>query len=118
MEHQRRILVVEDDADMRGAMAAFLEGAGYDVVEAGDGQEALEHLRRSPVCLIVLDLMMPVMNGWEFRAQQTRDPALAAIPVMIITAHNSARVADLGAIGCMTKPIELDRLLEQVERYC
>lgn len=115
------ILVVEDDVDVREALVAFLEGAGYDVLEAGHGGEALQRLRaHDGVGLILLDLMMPVMNGWEFRAAQTTDPRLAAIPVVIITADHSAarKAADVGAAGCLLKPVELPDLLDYVGRFC
>jgi two-component system, chemotaxis family, chemotaxis protein CheY len=115
------ILIVEDDVDVREALATFLAGEGYDVVEAGDGAEALERLRGSTVVrLILLDLMMPVMNGWEFRKRQLEDPALATIPVVVVTADNSAvrRAADAGAVACLLKPVEFPDLLAYVGRYC
>ena len=116
-----RILIVEDDASVREALAIFLEGEGYAVVEAGDGAEALARLRTNePVGLILLDLMMPVMNGWEFRDAQTRDPRLASIPVVVITADNSAvqKAAHAGVAGFLLKPLEFPELLTYVDRYC
>jgi CheY-like chemotaxis protein len=116
-----RILIVEDDASVREALAVFLEGEGYSVVEAGDGAEALTRLQTSePVALILLDLMMPVMNGWEFRDAQARDPRLASIPVVVITADNSAvhQAARAGVAGCLLKPLEFPELLSYVGRYC
>jgi CheY-like chemotaxis protein len=116
-----RILIVEDDASVREALAIFLEGEGYNVVEAGDGAEALAQLRGSePFGLILLDLMMPVMNGWEFRDAQTSDPTLASIPVVVITADNSAvqQAARAGVAGCLLKPLEFPELLTYVGRYC
>jgi CheY-like chemotaxis protein len=115
------VLIVEDDADVREALVFFLQGEGYEVVEAGHGAEALQELHRNDrVGLILLDLMMPVMNGWEFRAAQTNDPRLAAIPVVIITADHSAarKAADAGAAGCLLKPVDLPDLLDYVGRYC
>ncbi len=120
MEHDK-ILLVEDDDDVREALAAFLEGAGYSIVEAANGEQALHKLRGSTAfCLILLDLMMPVMNGWDFRSQQLQDPDLAAIPVVVITADSSVatKPPDMGAVDYMVKPVDLDRLLEHVERYC
>jgi CheY-like chemotaxis protein len=116
-----RILIVEDDVDVREALATFLECEGYDVLEAGHGGEALRRLRQAhDVGLILLDLMMPVMNGWEFRAEQTKDPAIASIPVVVVTADHSAvdQAAEVGAAGCLVKPIELTELLAYVGRYC
>jgi CheY-like chemotaxis protein len=116
------ILIVEDDADVRGALTVFFEGEGYRVVEAAHGEEALRHLRANAAgfCIILLDLWMPVMNGWEFRAEQLKDPALAQVPVLVLTADHAAAkgAAGLAAVGCFTKPIEMDRLLEQVAHYC
>jgi CheY-like chemotaxis protein len=115
------ILVVEDDVDVREALAMFLECEGYHVVEAAHGAEALERLRGGgPFGLILLDLMMPVMNGWEFRDAQAKDPTLAAIPVVVITADHTAakRAADVGAAGCLLKPVEFPELLDYVGRYC
>jgi CheY-like chemotaxis protein len=116
-----RILIVEDDASVREALVVFLEGEGYSVVEAGDGAEALARLRgNESVGLILLDLMMPIMNGWEFRDAQRRDPRLASIPVVIITADNSAvpKAAQSGVAGCLVKPLEFPELLSYVDRYC
>ena len=118
----KNILIVEDDADVRGALTAVLESEGYGVVGAADGREALQHLRANAegFCMILLDLWMPVMNGWEFRAEQMKDPTLAAVPVIVVTAdHAAAKSATgLAAVEYMTKPIEMDHLLEQIARYC
>ena len=121
-QHAKSILIVEDDADVRGALTAVLEGEGYQVVEAAHGREALQHLRADAAgfCMILLDLWMPVMNGWEFRAEQLKDPTLAEVPVIVVTAdHAAAKSAtNLAAVEYMTKPIEMDYLLQQVEHYC
>src|SRR2546427_10726049 len=78
-QHVRRILLVEDDPDLRDAVRLVLEDAGYDVVCAGEGREALTRVRESPFSLVLLDLMLPVMDGFEFRVQQMQDPAIAQI---------------------------------------
>lgn len=118
----KSILVVEDDADVRGAVAAVLESAGYRVVEAEHGREALDRLRSaaSGFCLILLDLFMPEMNGWAFRREQMQDPALAAIPVLVLTADSYAAqgVVTPGVVAALTKPVEFDRLLKVVAQYC
>ncbi len=101
--HGRRVLVVEDDADVRGALAAVLEVAGYQVVEASHGGEALDHLRAATktFCMILLDLFMPTMNGWAFRAEQMKDPDMAAIPVIVVSADATARSpGDSAAMRC------------------
>jgi CheY-like chemotaxis protein len=118
---EKRVLIVEDDDAVREALAIFLESERYTAVQAAHGEEALRHLRSSPpFCLIPLDLMMPVMNGWEFCAQPVKDPAIARVPVVVVTADNSAarKAADVGAAGYMLKPIEFPELLSHVERHC
>ena len=121
-EHGHRVLIVEDDADLRGALAAVLEVEGYDVVEAAHGGQALEHLRAGAqtFCMILLDLFMPTMNGWAFRAEQMKDPELAAIPVIVVSADASTanKARALGVADYVTKPIDFERLLGLVERHC
>jgi CheY-like chemotaxis protein len=112
-----RILVVEDDEDAREAMVALLEMKGYQAVPAGNGKEALDYLRRAPVPdLIILDLWMPVMDGWQFRSEQVRDPRLAEIPVIVVTALSDR--ADVDADEIIIKPVDVDRLLKTVGHYC
>lgn len=121
MSDEESILVVEDDEDIREAISLFLEAEGYDVVEAQDGDEALRQLRSGRrFCLVLLDLFMPVKNGWEFRAEQLRDPAIADVPVVIVSADRSApqKAATLGAIDCMIKPIDFSRLLGTIAAHC
>src|SRR5678816_1869583 len=80
-ESVRKVLVVEDDEDVREVLRETLEDAGYPVICAKDGREGLELLRAEPrPCLVLLDLMMPVLSGWQFRAQQQQDPRLARSP--------------------------------------
>jgi CheY-like chemotaxis protein len=115
------LLIVEDDFDIRDTLAQILEEEGYRVLGASNGQEALDQLKNGEVpCLILLDLMMPVMNGWQFRAEQLKDPRLAAIPVVIISADAAVheKVGSLSAVAVMKKPIQLERLLEIVGKYC
>jgi len=112
-----KILVVEDDEDAREAMVALLQMKGYRVVPAGNGREALDYLDRAPAPdLIILDLWMPVMDGWEFRSEQTRNPRLAHIPVIVVTAL--ADRADVDANEVIIKPVDVDRLLTTVDQYC
>ncbi|HWQ34623.1 MAG TPA: response regulator [Blastocatellia bacterium] len=115
------ILVVEDDFDSREMLSFILQSEGYSVVGAANGQEALQHLRRGPApCLILLDLMMPVMNGWEFRDAQAQDPSLSPIPVVVISADVNVKDAatSIGASGWLNKPVDFDRLLDLVRRHC
>ena len=115
------ILVVEDDPDLAQLVAEVLESAGYRTAIAGNGRAALDHLRTcTHPDLILLDLMMPVMDGWEFREEQQKLPALASIPVLTVTADGDARgkAAAIQAAGYITKPITIDSLLDAVERVC
>jgi CheY-like chemotaxis protein len=109
------VLVVDDDTDIREAVAEVLAGEGYLVLGAGDGAEALKKCRAFHPSLVLLDLMMPGMNGWEFRAAQKRDPDLAGIPVVVLSALEQ-RVA-IDAEAFVRKPFDLDELLALVRRH-
>ncbi len=112
-----RILVVEDDEDAREAMVALLQMKGYRAVPAGNGKEALDYLRQAPVPdLILLDLWMPVMDGWQFRSEQVKDPRLAEIPVIVVTALSDR--TDVDADEIIAKPVDVDHLLTTVSHYC
>jgi CheY-like chemotaxis protein len=113
------VLIVEDDADLREMMAQLLLLEGFQAHTAANGREALEYLHHghSPN-LILLDLMMPVMDGWEFRREQQRDPELAKVPVVVLSALDPTRAADIGAVECLKKPLDFDRLLSLVRRHC
>ena len=114
------MLIVDDDPVTRAALGLVFEHRGYPVAFAANGQEALERLRQGPLpSLILLDLMMPVMDGWEFLQRQKQDPALAGIPVVIISAAdtNHARAIALGAADYLHKPIEPWELTAKVQDY-
>ncbi len=116
-----RVMIVEDDLAIREALTEILEDEGYRVEGAANGQEAIQMLRgNTPPCLILLDLMMPVMNGWQFRAEQKQDPMLAPVPVVIISADSDLRTKamTLEAVDFLQKPIQLTRLLDTVEQFC
>jgi CheY-like chemotaxis protein len=118
--HSAHILLVEDDDDIRDLLSQVLAEEGYTVVGAANGLEALTYLRSDGQRpdLILLDLMMPVMDGWQFRAAQREDPQLAAIPVVLLTAVTEARstAPTLRGLACVEKPVHLPRLLEVLER--
>lgn len=120
--HTRRILVVEDDADIREATVDLLVDHGFDAVGAANGREALDRLRSDVdlPCLILLDLMMPVMDGRTFREEQQRNPALAPIPVIVLSARTDSvkQAAELGAAGCLDKPVSFEALLRLTRRLC
>jgi CheY-like chemotaxis protein len=111
------ILVVEDDEDAREAMVALLQMKGYRAVPAGNGREALDYLEEAPAPdLIILDLWMPVMDGWHFRSEQIKNPRLAHIPVIVVTALSDR--ADVDANEVIIKPVDVERLLSTVDHYC
>lgn len=116
---ERTVCIVDDDPDIREAMRFALEMHGVRVLEASDGAVALDQLHREKCGLILLDLMMPGMNGWEFRAAQRADPDLAGIPVVVLSgARDVADLArELDAAAYLTKPVELEQLAEVVDRY-
>jgi CheY-like chemotaxis protein len=116
------VLIVEDDEDIRADLTAILRVKGFSVTEAANGKEALARLQGGErPCLIVLDLMMPVMNGWELRAVMIADAALAAIPVVVVSGKGritSDEEQTLAPAAVLVKPFELSDLLEVVGRYC
>jgi CheY-like chemotaxis protein len=113
------ILVVDDDADIRDSLREVLEDEGYEVTCVANGREALDFLKSdSPQpCVILLDLMMPVMDGWQFRREQKANPNISSIPLIVITATGNRPVL-IDAAELVLKPLELGRLFEAVERYC
>lgn len=115
-----RVLVVDDDADVRGTVADALAGDGFEVLTAANGLEALNALRDAILPdMILLDMMMPEMDGPAFRAEQLKQPALARIPVVVFTAYGVPRetAERLGAHGYLKKPTRLDDLLRTVRRF-
>jgi CheY-like chemotaxis protein len=113
------VLIVEDDEDLREMMAQLLTLEGYQTTTVANGREALEYLHDAEKPhLILLDLMMPVMDGWEFRRQQQADPALAPVPVIVLSALDQARASNLEAEAFLKKPLDFDRLLSLVRTYC
>jgi len=114
------VLIVEDDRDTREMLARFLELEGFEVREAANGQLALETLHENgATCVILLDLMMPVMNGWQFRLAQVMDPDIAEIPVVVVTAAGSRdQIPAIDADAWISKPVDFDRLLETIVPFC
>ena len=116
------ILVVDDDVGIRHLLTVFLTHKGYSAVGVANGAEALHYLQHNPVRpeLILLDLMMPVMDGVVFRRHQQQTPEFAAIPVVVLsaTAEMQEHALKLRAAAYLPKPIDLDTLLALVEQYC
>lgn len=120
-DHAHRILVVEDNGNARESLIMLLEAEGFEAEGVENGRDALQILRGGyDACLILLDLMMPIMDGWTFRVEQRHDPRLAEIPVAVLTAtvNPSQEAQRLGAVAAFQKPLDIPRLLELVARYC
>jgi CheY-like chemotaxis protein len=111
------VLIIEDDPDIRDLLSSVLVLEGYEVVTAADGAQGLDQLRDARPSLILLDLMMPAMDGWEFRRQQLLDPSLARVPTVILSGDGrlEAKAASLGT-PFLRKPVDLDALLAVVAR--
>jgi CheY-like chemotaxis protein len=111
------VLVVEDDLDIRSALHGFLSDEGYRVFTAENGKAGLQVMEKEKPGLVLLDLMMPVMNGWEFLEEKSHNPTTAKTPVLVISAV-PGNPSIPGALGFLKKPIDLDRLIDFVELYC
>lgn len=121
MNGQRRILIVDDDRDIRETLKELVEQEGFAAICAENGEDALTELRSGDVlpCVILLDLTMPVMDGFAFRAAQLADPALAAVPVVVMTADGNLedKRKRIGAERALKKPMEVDELVEVIAVY-
>ena len=116
------VLVVEDDPDVREAISEALADGGFAPVTASHGGDALDYLRAEGQLrpsLILLDLMMPVMDGFQFRTEQRNDPRMAEIPVVVISASGDIEnvAAAMNAAGILRKPVRLPELLAMVRRF-
>lgn len=111
------ILLVEDDDELREVMEAVLRDEGYTVTPAENGFRGLELARATPPGVILLDLMMPVMDGWEFRARQRADAALAMVPVIVVSAAGPDSLASLDPAAFIPKPFDFETLIRAVETY-
>ncbi len=119
--NRKKVLIVEDDQDIRESLGFFLESEGYRVEAAENGKEALRLLREASEVpgLVFLDLQMPVMSGEELLAEITQDAALSALKVPIVVFTAAARGAVSGPIvSAMKKPVDLDEILKVVVKYC
>src|SRR4051794_35353986 len=117
-----RILIVDDDFGIRGMLTTFLEDEGYQCETARNGQDALMQLQGSdnPPCIILLDLNMPIMTGWQFMQEQQKDPALAAVPVVVLSADRRlmSQSPGIAPVESFNKPLDLRRLLKLIEQLC
>jgi CheY-like chemotaxis protein len=117
---QKTILLVEDDSSLRAGIQSALEEAGFRVVTAENGRIALGRLQSGlPLCLILLDLMMPEFDGWDLLLRRRVDPRLQAVPVVVLSTYlrDPQRDSVLGADGFIRKPFGMDELLSEVARH-
>ena len=113
------VLIVEDDVEVRDMMQLLLRSHSYEAETAGDGLEALERMRTRRPCLVLLDMHMPVMDGWEFRRQQLADPAIADVPVVCITAmFYPEDVERKIGVPCLGKPMDFPSVMRAVQNTC
>jgi CheY-like chemotaxis protein len=115
LQHHAQLMIVDDDVDASAVLADLLDVEGYDVTCCSNGKDALDHLRTCPLPgLIILDLQMPVMNGWQFRREQRADRLLSDIPVVVVSGFSDS--AEIQANAVMRKPVDVDRLLAVIRR--
>lgn len=119
VSERARVLVVEDEESIGEVLVDVLGDEGYEVRRARNGREALEVLKRWMPTLIVLDLMMPVMDGWTFREEQQRQPTIANVPVIVISGAHEVDIKGraLGAVAAIEKPFDIDNLLTTVDHW-
>jgi CheY-like chemotaxis protein len=113
------VLLVEDDEDLRKMMVQLLALEGFRVAAVANGREALDYLNDyERPSLILLDLMMPVMDGWEFRQRLGDNPAVADVPVVVLSSLDPDRSAEIAPDTVLKKPVDVYDLLDLVRRYC
>ena len=113
------VFIIEDDVDTRDMLSRFLELEGYKVEAAANGRQALDRLASGAhACVIVLDLMMPIMDGWEFRRRQVEDARLKDIPTIVVSAAGRDRLSQISASAYLSKPVDMDELLARVSQFC
>ena len=120
LDPDRPVLVVDDNDEVRAGLKALLESAGFSVADVPGGREALLAIRTGDVvpCLMVLDLMMPLFDGWDVLAELSRDTDLAAIPVIVLSAHPLATLAmNAGAVAVLAKPTDPEVLIRVVDQH-
>lgn len=107
------VLVVDDDPDIRESLCTLLEGEGYTTITAENGAEAVAQMHAHQPCFVILDLMMPVMDGWEVRTRMQEEQSLASIPVCVVTA--TPEWAPLDSVCVLTKPVDIAELLRVID---
>ena len=114
-----RILIVDDNIDIRLLLKKRLETAGYTVTEAENGFEATQSLLTTPPCVIILDLMMPVMDGWQFLEwKRSQSEGLANVPVVVVSAVSDFHQKPDGVVGFLKKPVSVTHMIDYIQNYC
>lgn len=114
-----RILVVDDNIDILLLMKKRLETEGYEVLTAGNGVEAQEVIQSNPPCVVILDLMMPVMDGWQFLEWKKSQAAeLAELPVLVVSAVSNNTKTPEGVAGFLRKPVSVNHMIDCIQAYC
>jgi CheY-like chemotaxis protein len=116
MASRATVMVVEDDHDIRDSLGIALSDAGYEVVDASNGRIALDRLATTLPEVILLDLMMPVLNGLEFLVEFRKNPQWTQIPIIVASANRGYDAEDLGTFAVLRKPLDLDLLLDSVSK--
>jgi CheY-like chemotaxis protein len=113
------VLVVDDDADVRDTFELILKSSGYDVLTAANGSEALDILRayRDKIALVLLDILMPVMDGWKFLEERSKSDALEEVPTVILSAAHPSNPISSHATAFLSKPVAMDDLLSTIRKY-
>jgi CheY-like chemotaxis protein len=113
------VLIVEDDEDLRDVVDVLLQASGYETMTAANGAIGLEMMQHRKPCIVLLDMVMPIMDGWTFRSRQMADPELADVPVVCVTGLEDPReVRARLQLRCLSKPLDFDRLLAEVSAAC
>lgn len=113
------VLIVEDDEDVRDFMDVLFRASGFETMTAANGAIGLEMMQHRRPCVVLLDLMMPVMDGWTFRKRQLADAALAGVPVICLTAmYSPSDVRRKLDLPCLSKPVDFAHLLTEVSGIC
>jgi len=120
LNDEKLVLVVDDDSSARESMAEILDAKGYRVLQAENGQRALDVLKKTPrfPCLVLLDLVMPVMGGREFLERRARDPILRNIPVVVVSGNTMSDEPLEGIAAYLGKPVSVDRLIDVIQLHC
>ena len=120
LNDEKLVLVVDDDSSARESMAEILDAKGYSVLQAENGQKALDVLKKTPhfPCVVLLDLAMPVMGGREFLERRARDPILRDIPVVVVSGNTMSDEPLEGIAAYLGKPVSIDRLIDVIQLHC